>query len=77
MSIDFSRRDFIKNTGLLAGGAGILSGLPASILKAASINPAKGSTYKDAEHIVLLMQENRSFDHCYGALRGVRGFKTS
>ncbi|HRO84929.1 MAG TPA: phospholipase C, phosphocholine-specific [Niabella sp.] len=74
MSIDFSRRDFIKNTGLLAGGAGILSGLPASILKAASINPAKGSTYKDAEHIVLLMQENRSFDHCYGALRGVRGF---
>ncbi len=28
----------------------------------------------DAEHVVILMQENRSFDHCYGSLRGVRGF---
>ena len=28
----------------------------------------------DAEHIVLLMQENRSFDHTYGTLQGVRGF---
>ena len=28
----------------------------------------------DAEHVVILMQENRSFDHVYGRLRGVRGF---
>jgi phospholipase C len=28
----------------------------------------------DAEHIVLLMQENRSFDHAFGTLRGVRGY---
>ena len=28
----------------------------------------------DAEHIVILMQENRSFDHVFGRLRGVRGF---
>jgi phospholipase C len=28
----------------------------------------------DAEHIVILMQENRSFDHALGTLRGVRGF---
>ena len=74
MSIDFSRRDFIKNTSLLAGGAGIFSALPASIRKAVAINPTKGSTFEDAEHIVLLMQENRSFDHCFGALKGVRGF---
>ena len=26
------------------------------------------------DHIVLLMQENRSFDHYFGTLRGVRGF---
>src|SRR5262249_30118850 len=32
------------------------------------------STYLDAEHIVILMQENRSFDHCFGCLQGVRGF---
>jgi phospholipase C len=28
----------------------------------------------DAEHVVILMQENRSFDHCFGKLKGVRGF---
>ncbi|MBO9593817.1 MAG: phospholipase C, phosphocholine-specific [Niabella sp.] len=74
MPIDFSRRDFLKKTSLLAGGAGVFSVLPASIQKAMAINPAKGSTFEDAEHIVLLMQENRSFDHCFGALKGVRGF---
>jgi phospholipase C len=31
-------------------------------------------TIADIEHIVILMQENRSFDHYFGALRGVRGF---
>ncbi|GAA4319076.1 phospholipase C, phosphocholine-specific [Compostibacter hankyongensis] len=39
-----------------------------------AINPPEGSTYLDAEHVVILMQENRSFDHCFGTLRGVRGF---
>lgn len=69
-----TRRAFLKKASLLAGGAGIWGVLPASIQKAMSINPAKGSTYLDAEHIVFLMQENRSFDHTYGTLQGVRGF---
>ncbi len=59
---------------MLTGAAGMFSVLPASIQKALAINPQKGSTYLDAEHVVILMQENRSFDHSYGALRGVRGF---
>jgi phospholipase C len=29
---------------------------------------------KDIKHVVLLMQENRSFDHYFGTLAGVRGF---
>lgn len=49
-------------------------GFPAVIQRALAIDPAPGSTWLDAEHVVILMQENRSFDHCYGALRGVRGF---
>lgn len=69
-----SRRDFIKQAALLAGGTGLLGALPASVQKALAINPAPGTTFEDAEHVVLLMQENRSFDHCYGSLRGVRGF---
>ncbi|WP_439556127.1 phosphocholine-specific phospholipase C [Dyadobacter sp.] len=69
-----SRREFLKKATMLTGAAGMFSVLPASIQKALAINPQKGSTYLDAEHVVILMQENRSFDHSYGALRGVRGF---
>jgi phospholipase C len=69
-----SRRDFLKKAALLTGAAGLTSLLPESIQKAMAINPAPGSTYLDAEHIVILMQENRSFDHTYGMLKGVRGY---
>jgi phospholipase C len=69
-----SRRDFLKKAALLAAGGGMTGLLPASIQRAFAIDPAPGSTYLDAEHVVILMQENRSFDHCYGSLRGVRGF---
>ena len=39
-----------------------------------TIDPEAGSTFLDAEHVVILMQENRSFDHAFGTLQGVRGF---
>jgi phospholipase C len=69
-----NRRDFLKKAALLTGAASVSGMLPASIQKAMAINAPEGSTYLDAEHIVILMQENRSFDHCYGTLKGVRGF---
>ena len=56
------------------GGAGAMGGILESIAQAQAIEPALGSTFLDAEHVVILMQENRSFDHAYGTLRGVRGF---
>src|SRR6201999_3813021 len=51
------------------------SAFPASIHRALAIEPkiVTGSI-KDVKHIVVLMQENRSFDHYLGTLRGVRGF---
>jgi phospholipase C len=69
-----TRREFIKKATLLAGASGLFTVLPESIQKALAIDAAKGTTYLDAEHVVFLMQENRSFDHCYGTLQGVRGF---
>ncbi len=69
-----TRRDFLKKAALLAAGGGLVGGLPASIQKAFAIDPAPGTTFLDAEHVVILMQENRSFDHCYGTLKGVRGY---
>ena len=66
-----NRRRFLQ----LAGGATALSVLTPSIARAASI-PAnrRTGTIRDVEHIVVLMQENRSFDHYFGTMRGVRGF---
>ena len=64
----------MKKAALLAGATAATSTLPASIQRALAIEAPVGSTYLDAEHIVFLMQENRSFDHCFGRLRGVRGF---
>ena len=69
-----SRRDFLKNASILSGAAGLNNALPLSIKKAMAINAAKGTTFYDAEHIVFLMQENRSFDHIFGRLKGVRGY---
>jgi len=69
-----TRRDFLKKAALLSGSAALINALPPAIQKAMAINPEVGSSYLDAEHVVILMQENRSFDHCFGTLQGVRGF---
>jgi phospholipase C len=69
-----TRRDFLKIAAMLSGSAGISGFVPDSIKRAFAIEPEPGSTYMDAEHIVILMQENRSFDHALGTLQGVRGF---
>lgn len=68
------RREFLEKSSLLLAGLGTSGILHPAILKALTIDPAAESTFYDAEHIVILMQENRSFDHAFGTLKGVRGF---
>ncbi|GGO64979.1 phosphocholine-specific phospholipase C [Bowmanella pacifica] len=65
-----SRRQFLAGSGV----AGLAMAYP-QIVKALSI-PArvKSGTIEDVEHVVILMQENRSFDHYFGTMPGVRGF---
>ncbi|HWA82157.1 MAG TPA: phospholipase C, phosphocholine-specific [Fimbriimonadaceae bacterium] len=70
-----TRREFLRNAAALTGTAFIWGTVPEAIARAFEIDPDKGTTFLDAEHVVILMQENRSFDHCYGALRGVRGYR--
>jgi phospholipase C len=67
---DVDRRAFLKMAGLPA-----LASLPMDLGKAPAI-PAhhRTGTIADVEHVIILMQENRSFDHYFGAMRGVRGF---
>jgi len=69
-----TRRDFLRKASLLAGATAATQFMPDSIQRALAIDAPAGSTYLDAEHVVFLMQENRSFDHSYGTLKGVRGF---
>jgi phospholipase C len=63
-----TRREFLRRL------AEVSALLPAVVQRAAAIDPAPGSTVADARNVVILMQENRSFDHSFGMLRGVRGF---
>ncbi|HKJ30192.1 MAG TPA: alkaline phosphatase family protein [Balneolales bacterium] len=69
-----SRRKMLKSLGGLTAGAFASTFLPPNVRKVLANPPKKHGSFKDIEHVVLLMQENRSFDHYFGALSGVRGF---
>src|SRR3954469_11500398 len=69
-----TRREFFKKAAKVAGGTSLAGALLFSVERAAAILPPENTTFLDAEQVVILMQENRSFDHCFGTLRGVRGF---
>ena len=70
-----SRRDFLRAAAQAAGAATALGAVPMGIRSALAI-PAHNATgtIEDVQHIVVFMQENRSFDNYFGSLRGVRGF---
>ncbi|MDO9006685.1 MAG: alkaline phosphatase family protein, partial [Thiobacillus sp.] len=72
---NINRREFLRALASSAGAATALSMLPLSIQRALAIEPnMRTGTIQDVEHIVILTQENRSFDHYFGTLPGVRGF---
>ena len=72
MAHEQDRRNFLK---LLGAGSLAATSFSESIRRALAI-PANNrtGTIQDVEHIVILMQENRSFDHYLGTLSGVRGY---
>ena len=78
MTIEVSRRQLMASMGgmVLASFA-----LPPALRKALDNTPASVLSHRSTvrpisqiEHVVVLMQENRSFDHYFGAMPGVRGF---
>ena len=70
-----SRRRFLQAGGVLAGAAAVGAGASQLVgLTGRSRAEAATGTIADLKHVVILMQENRSFDHYFGTLRGVRGF---
>jgi phospholipase C len=71
---DQDRRNFLRMAAT-ASAVATLAAFPPTIRRALAL-PASTTTgtIMDVQHVVILMQENRSFDHYFGTLRGVRGF---
>jgi phospholipase C len=68
------RRDFLRQA-LLGAGVTAFGAIPPVIQKALAIPADRATgTLQDVKHVVILMQENRSFDHYFGTLKGVCGF---
>jgi phospholipase C len=72
-----------RRTVLVGGAAAIMAGVAAGSAfgpgatdraSAATARAVPTGTIADVKHVVVLMQENRSFDHYYGTMPGVRGF---
>ncbi|MET7763691.1 alkaline phosphatase family protein [Streptomyces sp. NPDC005393] len=71
---DFTRRRLLGAAAGSLGAGAAMNLLPQSVQQAIAEGPPRRGSLHDIEHVVLLMQENRSFDHYFGTLKGVRGF---
>ncbi|MBV8221025.1 MAG: hypothetical protein JO325_21385, partial [Solirubrobacterales bacterium] len=70
---EVTRRRLLSSAAAGAGGVLASSLLPPALARAAAEGPRRGSL-NDVKHVVIHMQENRSFDHYFGTLAGVAGF---
>ncbi|MEP6671851.1 MAG: phospholipase C, phosphocholine-specific [Chthoniobacter sp.] len=69
-----TRRRLLGSAAATAATALAASFLPPNVRRALAKAPPSTGALKDIKHVVLLMQENRSFDHYFGTMAGVRGF---
>lgn len=72
-AIRMTRRRLLTSTASLAAAAFASSLMPPNLRKALA-DPPPRSGLEEIKHVVILMQENRSFDHYFGTMAGVRGF---
>ncbi len=69
-----TRRRLLGSAARIAAIAAASALLPPSVRRALAQQAPRQGSLHDIKHVVLLMQENRSFDHYFGTLAGVRGF---
>jgi phospholipase C len=69
-----TRRRLLKDAAGIAAASAAEMLLPPNLLQALAQGSSRHGSLRDIKHIVLLMQENRSFDHYFGTMAGVRGF---
>ena len=73
-SPQMSRRRLLTGAAALGGMTAGAMLLPANLRTAMADTAPRSFDAKEIKHVVLLMQENRSFDHYFGTMPGVRGF---
>jgi phospholipase C len=73
-SVKMTRRRLLGSAARIAAVAADSALLPPSVRRALAQDVPRQGSLRDIKHVVLLMQENRSFDHYFGTLAGVRGF---
>jgi phospholipase C len=72
---ELTRRRLLTTAGAATAAAFAAEFLPANVRRALASGPQRGTgRLSDIKHVVILMQENRSFDHYFGTLPGVAGF---
>jgi phospholipase C len=71
MGRDLTRREVLRNGGAALGASALLTN---SLIARALASPPRCGKLTDIEHVVILIQENRSFDHMFGSYRGVTVF---
>ena len=71
---ELTRRRLLKNAVGLAASAAASALMPPNVQRALAQGVLSSGSLSDIKHVVILMQENRSFDHYFGTLSGVRGF---
>ncbi len=69
-----TRRRLLTGASRVAAAAAASALMPPNVQRLLAQGPPRNGSLKDIKHVVLLMQENRSFDHYFGTLAGVRGF---
>ncbi|MDQ6812055.1 MAG: phospholipase [Actinomycetota bacterium] len=73
MTSGLTRRELMRAAAAASALAAMETLGPAKLLERALAAPAAGKL-GDIKHVVIFINENRSFDHYYGTYKGVRGF---
>ncbi len=72
--LKLTRRQLLRGAGRFAVAAAASGLMPPNVRRMLAQQSRSSGSLRDVKHVVMLMQENRSFDHYFGTMAGVRGF---
>ena len=72
-----TRRNLLKSAVTLGAAAAAHSLMPFNVRRVLAQGISARGSLTDIKHVVILMQENRSFDHYFGTFAGVQRIQRS